>query len=164
MASRYVLAALLAPLSLYGPALVGDGTAMEHRSGAAVAQDTQDPQSQYELARGYLSEGGVRNLQKARELFSKAGDRGHARAAFNAAVMLDQGLGGAQDRKRALLLYQKAANAGDPDAMLTLSKLYDEGVADPKRDPMRSKEWYDRAVESWESGAATGDASLRHPE
>lgn len=159
MAKKYYLLAMLALLPLCVPPLIKDGRAQNADNARAA-----EARAQFESGRTNLSLGGNSNRQQARELFLKAANQGHTRAMYYAAVMLDQGSGGPRNRRAAIEWYLKAANAGDPDAMFTLSKLYDEGVENLQRDQKKSREWYDKAIKAWESGAAGEASLLRHPE
>lgn len=159
--AKHSFIAVLVLLTLCVTPLTNEGLAQQ-ASGTVAATDVGDAQAQFESGLVYLHDGDSRDLRKARQLFSKAAGQGHRRAAYYAAVMFDQGLGGARNSKKAMQLYFSAAEAGDPDAMFTLSKLHDEAGGDLKRDSKKAREWYGKAINAWENGA-TGDTHLRHP-
>lgn len=57
---------------------------------------------------------------------------GNASAAFNLAVLYEQGMGVEQDFKKAAHWYARAARAGDPQARMAMGKLHEAGKGVPQ--------------------------------
>lgn len=80
---------------------------------------------------------------KARELLSRAADKGSSRARLALARMLLNALGGPADPAKAFELYKPAADAGDPNAQIALGRLYAQS---PSPDPALARQWYEAAL------------------
>lgn len=73
-----------------------------------------------------------RNMEKAREWFTRAAEGGIAAAQYQIAVMAEQGIGGAKDQnlaaryyEQALQTWKKEAESGDSDAALWAALVYE---------------------------------------
>lgn len=87
------------------------------------------------------------NLQKAREYFMEAAQRGHRGAQYDYAWMCKYGLGGERNIKEAVFYFEKAALQGHALCRPHLAELYQEEEC---RDYQKAFEWAEQA-------AVTGD-------
>jgi TPR repeat protein len=108
-------------------------------------------------AKGYVNEKALFNLaicyenglgvekdvKKAIELYMKAADLGHARSAYNAAILLMASSSSVVDSQTALKMMEKAAEMGLKEGQRELGVLYTE---EPRRDMAKAAQLFEKAA------------------
>lgn len=92
-----------------------------------LAADNGNALALYLLGIVYFEDTEVRDLDRAKELFQAAANKGHNGASDYLAIMYYNGLGFKQDYKKAFTLSQATANQGNVAAQCNLGILYKEG-------------------------------------
>ncbi len=91
--------------------------------------------------------------QQAANLYQQASDLGHASAAFNLALMHNNGELGEPDKHIAAKLYQQAADLGQASAVFNLAVMYDSGeLGEP--DKHKAAKLYQQAADLGNAPAA----------
>ena len=95
-----------------------------------------------------------RDYKTALALFTKAANKGDAKAQNNLGAMYDKGQGVPQDYNQAASLYLQAAEQGDAVAQNNLGLMYDKGEGVPQD--------YKQAVSWFRKAADQGDAKAQY--
>lgn len=99
--------------------------------------------------------------QQAANLYQQASDLGHASAAFNLALMHNNGELGEPDKHIAAKLYQQAADLGQASAVFNLAVMYDSGeLGEP--DKHKAAKLYQQAADLGNAPAAFNLALMYH--
>ncbi len=130
--------------------------------GLVQAAERGDADAQYRLAKHYSASKDFRDKKLVLDLFERSADQGHHQAAFHAGVRYEQGRGHKKSMKKAMKRYTEAADAGNADAMFTLAKKYEEGAPGLKKDPIKAKKWYEKAILKWEKNGPPSEEIIRH--
>ncbi|MEL6201917.1 MAG: hypothetical protein AAFR39_06110 [Pseudomonadota bacterium] len=95
----------------------------------------------------YLNGYGVTQSDpSAKNYLERSHALGYGQATADLAWMLMKARGGDADYPRAYRLMTLAAEAGIPSAQNWLGYMYNNGVGIEKKDPLRAKQWYERAT------------------
>lgn len=87
----------------------------------------------------------AKDINKAIELYKKAGNHGNVKAQLHLGDVYSKGLGVDKDEKEAMEWYRKAAEAGNADAQYSLGTYYYYGVGTAK-DIKTGMEWTNKAA------------------
>lgn len=99
--------------------------------------------------------------QDAARLYQQAADLGHAKAAFNLALMYSQGELGEPDKHKAAELYQQAVDLDYPSAAFNLAQIHRKGeLGEP--DMHKAAELYQHAASHGLAKAAFNLALMHH--
>jgi ATP-dependent protease ClpP protease subunit len=85
------------------------------------------------------------DYETAYQLFSSLAEQGHVAAQFNLGVLLEKGLGVAQDYAEAARWYMKAAEQGDVQAQYNVAALYENGTG-LALDLEKARYWYGKVL------------------
>lgn len=88
----------------------------------------------------------AKDMEKAFELYKKAGNQGNVRAQLRLGEIYSKGLGVSIDKKEAVEWYRKAAEAGNADGQYGLGSCYYYGIGTAK-DVKLGMEWINKAAE-----------------
>jgi localization factor PodJL len=105
---------------------------------------------------GGLYEKGIgvkKDLNKARELYIAAANRGSAKAMHNLAVLYADGFDGKPDYAAAIQWFRKAGARGVPDSQYNLGVLYARGIG-VEANFGESSRWFALAAQSGDQDAA----------
>ena len=93
----------------------------------------------YEIGRGV-----EKDVDKAKDLYGKAEQKGCSHAMNRLGLLLENG--NDEDKKKAVALYEKASELGDRAAMLNLGDAYDSGRG-VGEDNKTAREWYQKSFD-----------------
>jgi uncharacterized protein len=145
-AAKFNLAAIL----LNDPNRVLEGVKQLKDSAAAGSS-----RAQVTLGQLYASGQGVtQNLETAKEMFTKAAEKGEPDAYLLLAQMSELGQGATKDIKKAVEHYENAAKRDSMQAILKLANIYANGVEGIEKDTAKAKEWLEIGVEKEKEGAS----------
>ncbi len=97
----------------------------------------------------------AKNLTGAYQALEKLAKQGNAQAIYNLGYLTQTGQGTAKSEKKAIELYEQAANKGYPVANYVLGKNYIAGSMGLKADPVKAKQYLEKA-----SSQGFDDASI----
>lgn len=124
--------------------------ALQHAAAAGSAEANHRLGVAY--AQGRL--GLARDDARAAQLFEKAANAGHRRAAVNLGLLYLRGQGVKRDLVQARAWLEKGAADGNPDALYALGRAMEEGDGQAQPDPVRAATLYRRAAEKGHALAA----------
>ncbi len=105
----------------------------------AKLADYGDPESQFEIAKGYEAGDVIeQDLKKALVFYQKAGDNGHVAACLRLAEIYRENKWVQADPEKEIYWYEKAARQGHIQAQIKVSDLYQSG---DNPDYLKSYEW-----------------------
>jgi localization factor PodJL len=93
-----------------------------------------------------------KDLNKARELYLKAADKGNAKAIHNLAVLYAEGIDGKPDYRAASQWFRKAAERGVADSQYNLGILYARGIG-VEQNLAESYKWFALAANQGDQDA-----------
>ena len=138
--------------------LRGDGGAISEADAVGwfeQAVQRGDRDAQYELGRVFQSSSTHRNEPRALELFTRAGNRGHDGAQFQAAIMYEKGIGTPKKNlAEAFNWFRRAAEQGHAGAQAGLGIFYLKGQG--------TRENHTLALEWLRKGASNGSADAMY--
>jgi enhanced entry protein EnhC len=129
------------------------------RMGYELAASKGDPVGLFNLGLMYEQGKGMpENLEKAKSLYSKAAEAGHAQSMVQLAGLY---LNAKEDRDEdeALIWYKKAAALGDRDALYQLGFFFETGVAGDSN-PSEALQYYRQAADKGNEKAVSALARL----
>ena len=107
------------------------------------AADSGYAPAQYRMGLQYECEGGVRNLQTAKEEYQKAAEQNYAPAQYAMGRFCEkEGAGNRQKEEMALSWYRLAAEQGNAPAQCAVGRFYENGMAGLDRNEAKAIEWY----------------------
>lgn len=109
----------------------------------ALRESPNNPRRKFLLARAYMA---AKRYQEAASLYQQAATQGYAPAQNNLGMMLDEGLGLAEDETAAVEWFRKAADQGYAVAQNNLGMMFEEGRGVAKNEKAAVK-FYHKAAE-----------------
>ena len=94
-----------------------------------------------------------KDLDKARQLYLQAADKGNAKAIHNLAVLYAEGIDGKPDYRTAAQWFRKAADRGVADSQYNLGILYARGIG-VDQNLAESYKWFALAAQQGDQDAA----------
>lgn len=110
---------------------------------AAADAKTQNADPEFEKIESMVK---ANNMTGAYQALDKLAKQGNAQAIYNLAYLTQTGQGTAKDEKKALQLYQQSADKGYPVASYVLGKNYITGSMGLKVDPVKAKQYLNKAA------------------
>lgn len=102
------------------------------------------------LADYYVSsKGNLEQTKQARAMLQSLANKGHREAQLKLGYLLEQGIGGSQDKANSERWYRLAAEQHQPQAQYLLARTYQLGFMDKQPDYVEAKKWYQLAQKSY---------------
>ncbi len=98
-------------------------------------------------------QGIAKDYDKARDWFERAAAAGNVASQHQLGTIHYHGIGTPKDVTKAIDFFTRSAQNGDVQSMLNLAHIFRTGASGGQADPIKAREWYERAAAAGHSGA-----------